>query len=136
MRLLERIPVPWTENQRKVILWIVAILVGYGAIRLFFNRAYVSDPQPLLPPRAVRVADKIDPNVADAPTLAALPMIGEKRAADIVAYRERVARDYPGEVAFKSPDDLLKIRGIGASIVDQISPYLMFPTTIRPSSQP
>jgi DNA uptake protein ComE-like DNA-binding protein len=135
MSVTDHVPVLWTASQRRVIIGIVALLVLYGSIRLFLNRAYVSNPQPATPAHANDLADKIDPNIADAATLSVLPLIGDKRATDIVTYRERYTRDHPGEFAFKSIQDLLKIRGIGASTIDQIRPYLTFPTE-RPATQP
>ena len=69
-------------------------------------------PPPAQGPRYHEVADKLDPNTADAASLAALPMIGEKRAADIVEYREKNG-------AFKSADELRKIKGIGAKTLER-----------------
>src|SRR5437764_158160 len=132
----DHVPEPWTPPQRGVILLILAGLLIYGSIRLLLNRAYVSNPQPLTPPRAADLADKIDPNTADAPTLSVLPLIGDKRAADIVAYRERYMREHPGEVAFKSVEDLLKIRGIGMATIEQLRPYLIFPKPNHAATQP
>jgi competence ComEA-like helix-hairpin-helix protein len=128
------LPDPWTTSQRRFVVVIVIGLILYGGVRLFFNRAYVSNPQPATPVHANDLADKIDPNSADVPTLAVLPLIGDKRASDIVAYRERFTRDHPGDVAFKSIEDLLKIRGIGGSTIEQIQPYLIFPKD-RPATQ-
>ncbi|HEX3358185.1 MAG TPA: helix-hairpin-helix domain-containing protein [Tepidisphaeraceae bacterium] len=133
MSLRDHLPIPWTASQRGVILVILAGLLIYGSIRFYLNRSYVSDPQPTTPAHAADLADRIDPNTADAPTLAVLPLIGEKRAADIVAYRKRYTDDHPGQPAFKSLEDLLKIRGIGASTIAQMQPFLIFPTS-RPSS--
>jgi competence ComEA-like helix-hairpin-helix protein len=127
MGLIDRIPEPWTPSQRRVVIGIVAALVVYGSIRLWFNRAYISDPQPITPAHAAELADKIDPNSADAATLSVLPLIGDKRAADIVAYRDRHTRDHPGEPAFRTVEDLLRIRGIGAATIEQLRPFLIFP---------
>jgi competence ComEA-like helix-hairpin-helix protein len=135
MSLRDHLPELWTAPQRAVILVLLTCLLFYGSTRLLMNRRYVSDPQPTTPPRAADLADKIDPNTADASTLAVLPLIGEKRAADIVAYRERFVTDHANDIAFKSLEDLLKIRGIGAATIDQIRPYLIFPST-RPATQP
>ena len=110
-------------------------MLGYLAIRWWLNPMYVSDPQPRDPPRAIELADRIDPNTADAATLAALPMIGEKRARDIVGYRERFLKDNPGKVAFQRPQDLYRIRGFGVAIVAQIQPYLLFPDK-APATRP
>jgi DNA uptake protein ComE-like DNA-binding protein len=135
MGLIDRLPDPWSASQRRVILFIVAGLVIYGSIQLFRNRSYVPDPQPAMPPQAADLADKLDPNTADVATLAVLPLIGDKRAADIIAYRDRYARNHPGEPAFKKVEDLLNIRGIGLAMVAQIRPYLVFPTT-QPTTRP
>ena len=132
----DHVPEPWTAPQRGVILIILMGLLVYGSIRLFSNRAYVSNPQPIAPPHAAELADRIDPNTADAATLSVLPLIGEKRAADIVAYRERFVRDHRGDVPFKSVEDLLRIRGIGATTIDQLRPYLIFSKQNPSSTKP
>ena len=104
----DHVPEPWTSPQRVVILLFLAGLLIYGSVRLLLNRAYVSNPQPVTP----------------------------ARAADIVAYRERYVREHPGDVAFKSLEDLLKIRGIGVATIEQLRPYLIFPKPNRPATQP
>ena len=129
MNLRDNVPELWTAPQRRMIIGIVIALCFFGFLKLFFNNAYVSNPQPAVPSHANDLADRFDPNTADAATLAVLPLIGDKRAADIVAYRERFTREHPGQVAFNSVEDLMKIRGIGTATVDQIRPYLIFPST-------
>ena len=79
----------WTAPQRRVLLVLLTIMLVFLAGRYACNSRYVSDPQPDLPPRYDELADRIDPNTADWQTLAALPGIGERRARDIVGYRER-----------------------------------------------
>jgi hypothetical protein len=129
-------PGPWTPSQRGVLLTVVVILCVALSIRLYFNRAYVSDPQPVRPARYDELADKLDPNVADWQSLAVLPQLGEKRAKDIVDYRERFAREHPGEQAFKRPQDLLYIKGIGVAMLETLRPYLMFPATQPAATRP
>lgn len=124
----------WTIPQRRALIVVCLALVAYISVRFFLNRRYVSDPQPDASELAQDLEDKIDPNTADAPTLAVLPLIGEKRAADIVAYREEYLRKYPGKIAFKSLDDLGEIRGIGPSTLMQVKPYLVF-ATVPPTTQ-
>jgi competence protein ComEA len=128
------LPQPWTPAQRGVLIALVLGLALYAGVRYALNPMHVSNPQPLVPPRASELADRIDPNTADLDSLAALPLIGERRARDIVAYRERFVADHPSEAAFKKPDDLLRIRGIGASMVDQLKPYLLFPPATQPAT--
>jgi hypothetical protein len=125
---------PWTARQRSVILGLVILLFVYLTSRAVLHRQYVADPQPINPSRAAELADRIDPNTADAATQAALPSIGEKRARDIVAYREQFVADHPGRVAFRSAADLLPIKGFGGAIVSSIEPYLLFPAAL--ASQP
>jgi DNA uptake protein ComE-like DNA-binding protein len=119
----------WSPAQRLVLITLILLMCGYLLVRLAFTSKYVSDPQPAQGARAAELQDKIDPNIADAQTLALLPNLGEKRAREIVAYREEFHRTRPGKVPFQSPDDLLKVKGIGVSAVESLTPYLSFPTT-------
>jgi hypothetical protein len=125
MRFLPR---PWSLRHRKLLIGLLCVMLVYLVARLIINPVYVSNPQPRVPSRASEVEDRIDPNMADVPTLATLPLIGEKRAKDIVTYREQYIVDHPGKLAFEKPTDLLRIRGIGPSMLEQIRPYLIFPT--------
>jgi competence protein ComEA len=127
---------PWTASQRGVLLVFVFILCAALSIRLYFNRAYISDPQPVRPARFDELADRLDPNTADWQSLAVLPQLGEKRAREIVDYRERFTHQHPGHVAFTRPQDLLYVRGIGLAMLETLRPYLMFQTTTRPATQP
>ena len=79
----------WTYSQRRVLLVLLSVLCVALIVRYALHPVYVSDPQPPVPARFSELADRIDPNTADWQTLAALPGIGERRAKDIVAYRER-----------------------------------------------
>ena len=123
----------WNDSQRRVLLVLLTVLLASLGTRYACNRMYVSDPQPEVSPRFDELADRIDPNTADWQTLAALPGIGERRARDVVEYRQRKraeARD-PALVVFDAPGDLLYVRGIGVAIVEALKPYLQFPTTNR-----
>jgi hypothetical protein len=123
----------WSEGHRRVLIGLLAILLVYLSIRLLLNPVYVADPQPLEPPRFAEVQDRIDPNTADAHTLAALPLIGEKRGEEIVAYRAQFVAEHPGELAFKAIEDLRRIRGIGTATLAQLEPFLIFPS-LSPST--
>lgn len=59
-----------------------------------------------LPAPTPEVWEKININTADAETLQALPGIGEKRAADIVADREEKG-------PYHYPEDLTRVKSIG-----------------------
>ncbi len=128
----------WTSSQRRVLIAGLCVLLAFLAVQLLFRPLYVSDPQPDQPARFDELADRIDPNTADVSTLSALPMIGPKRAADIVRYREAFLAENPGAKAFDKPEDLLRIHGIGAAMLASVRPYLILPSDNRPAttSQP
>jgi Helix-hairpin-helix motif len=126
---------PSGTPRRGVLIGLLGFILVYLSIRLLMNPSYVSDPQPHVPARGGEVENRIDPNTADWSTLAALPQIGERRARDIVAYREQFAAQNPGQVAFTRAEDLYRIRGFGVALVSLIEPYLVFPGAL-PSTQP
>ncbi|HWP40045.1 MAG TPA: helix-hairpin-helix domain-containing protein [Tepidisphaeraceae bacterium] len=126
--------VGWSRPQRGVLMFLLAAMLVWLGIRLVLNPIYVADPQPLWPARAGELEDRIDPNIADWHTLAALPVIGEKRARQIVAFRESYLAANPGSQAFQQPQDLLRIKGIGPAMLAQIEPYLIFASTTQPAS--
>lgn len=118
----------WTRSQRRGLLVLLTALLLFLTFRVVHNRMYISDPQPTEGPRAAELESRIDPNSADWQTLAAIPGLGEKRAKAIVAYRDSVHVANAGKLAFHSPSDLLHIRGIGAATIDNLRPYLTFPS--------
>jgi DNA uptake protein ComE-like DNA-binding protein len=130
----QRPPEVWTASQRGVLLALLAGLLIYLIVRYLLNPLYVSNPQPVRPPRYDELADKIDPNTADWQTLAALPGLGEKRAKTIIEYRESFTTENPGHLAFAEPEDLMLVRGIGPSMLATLRPYLLFPTS-QPTTQ-
>lgn len=93
---------------------------------LVLSQAHIPDPLPPAGHQFEELEDRIDPNTADASLLAALPALGEKRAAEIVMFRERAKNQDPNHIAFQEPKDLMQVRGIGPAIVQQISPFLRF----------
>jgi DNA uptake protein ComE-like DNA-binding protein len=126
----------WTDSQRRVLLVLLTILLLSLVARYTYNSMYVSDPQPETGSHYADLADRVDPNTVDWQTLAALPGIGERRARDIVEYRERKraqAHD-PTLAVFRAPGDLLYVKGVGVGIVQALDPFLLFPTTNRSST--
>ena len=113
--------------QRRVIAVFLTLLISYGVVRLILNPIYINDPQPPAGDLAAKLADRLDPNTATAAELAALPGLGDKRAAAIVNRRETVLKRDPTTVPFRSADDLFVISGFGQSMVDSLRPYLTFP---------
>jgi competence ComEA-like helix-hairpin-helix protein len=123
----------WTRPQRGVLIALVLLFAAILLVRLACNRMYVSNPPPARADRYDELADRIDPNTATWRELAVLPAIGEKRAKEIVAYREQFVVRQPTRLAFAEPDDLLKVKGVGAAMVETLRPFLLFPTT-RPAT--
>lgn len=129
-------PQLWTASQRGVVIGIVIALLGCLAVQSWLNPVDVSDPPPSDPARFSELQDRIDPNTANEAMLAALPSLGEKRAREIVDYRQAFARLHPDQIVFGEAGDLQQVKGIGPGIVANIEPFLIFPArslTSRPS---
>ena len=60
---------------------------------------------------------KVNINEADASELALLPRVGPALSARIVEYREETGK-------FKSPEDLMLVRGIGEKTFELMEPYV------------
>jgi hypothetical protein len=118
----------WSLPQRRALVLLLAVLLVCLAIRFSLDRSYVSDPQPPEGSRAAELASRIDPNSAGWQTLSAIPTLGPKRAKDIVAFRDRLRATDPARVVFRGPTDLLQVRGIGAATMENLRPYLLFPS--------
>jgi DNA uptake protein ComE-like DNA-binding protein len=110
----------------------LSIFVIYLSIEWASHRLWLPNPLPATGPAAAELADRIDPNSADWQTLSALPGIGEKRAHQIVAYREQRRIDQTDRPAFTCIEDLGLVGGIGLETQAKLAPFLMFPTT-RPA---
>lgn len=126
----------WTPGQRGVVMALVGGLLVYAVIFGVVNRRYVPDSLPAEGPLAAQMASRLDPNTASADELAMIPNIGPGRARQIVAYRERVVGDDPKAVAFQKPEDLLRVKGIGWSLLNHMIPHLLFPDSDTPSVEP
>ena len=125
----------WTLAQRRALLALLVVLLVWLAVQYARNRSFVPDPPPAEGSRAGELASRIDPNSADWQTLAAIPTLGPKRAKDIVAYRDCLRSTDANGVAYRTAADLLRIRGIGAATVENLRPYLIFPTD-SPTTHP
>jgi DNA uptake protein ComE-like DNA-binding protein len=116
----------WTGRQRLVLAIVVLALALIFGLRAVRNPARVSNP-PGDGELSNDLATRIDPNTADWPAWAALPLIGEKRAKEIVAFRETWQAEHPGEACFEKPEDLTRVKGIGKVTIATLKPYLTFP---------
>lgn len=73
-----------------------------------------------------RPPSPLDPNTASLDSLQMLPGVGPVLAARIVAARE-------GGLAFRSPADLLAVKGIGPASLSRLGPFLRFPAGPAPA---
>jgi DNA uptake protein ComE-like DNA-binding protein len=120
----------WTTRQCMVLATITVGLATYLAIRASRDSVDLSPQSPQDDPQIMaQLADRLDPNTAPWESLAALPNLGQRRAHDIVAYREKVQHEFPARIPFARPDDLMRVNGIGTATVANLRPYLVFPTS-------
>ena len=92
---------------------LVLLLAAAFALSPALSRAVASSR----PASAVSMADPIDVNQASAAELSLLPGVGPSLAAAIVADRE-------SRGAFRRPQDLDRVRGIGPAIMARILPHV------------
>jgi len=119
----------WSPTQRGVLIAFVLILSTILLLRLARDRMYVSNPPPPHADRYDDLADRIDPNTASWQELAVLPQIGEKRAKEIIAYREAFVAQPPNRIPFTRSEDLMRVKGIGPAMIETLRPHLAFPAT-------
>src|ERR1041384_2041644 len=113
----------WTPRQRLALSLIVLLILSYLLIRYQFTPARIGNPQPLEGPRASDLLDKLDPNTASKDDLSALPNLGPALAPRITEDRERFQKDPPNDPAYKTIDDLQRIKGIGPATLENLKPY-------------
>ncbi len=99
-----------------------AFLVGFLLCWLFTIPLTVSHYRKLNDTGIVKVLSKIDPNNAGLHSLTRLPGIGPSLANAIIEYRQKSKR----QAVFKTAEDLLDVKGIGAKKLIAIKPYLYF----------
>jgi competence ComEA-like helix-hairpin-helix protein len=116
----------WTAAQRRALMALIAAAGMWLGVKAFLNPVFVPSPIVNAGSRAGELADRINPNTASAPMLATLPDLGFARAEAIVSYRQDYVAAHPGKLAFAKPDDLTNVKGIGAAMLEKLSPYLDF----------
>ncbi len=98
------------------VIFAAALLAGQQSKPIAVGRE-----MPLWGERISAATERINPNTASAGSLQRLPGVGRIRAESIVAYRHA-----NGPVAFRSPEDLANILGIGPATVRNVTPHLAF----------
>ena len=74
----------------------------------------------------LQIANQINPNTAETQSMVRLPDIGFSRAQAIIEYRNNIVKNNNGITAFRCPDDLQKVTGIGPKTIQNIEQLLTF----------
>ncbi len=90
--------------------WMVRTVGTSQSVRIETERTGEELPVEIPSPTPLPAGERVDLNTAGVEELQALPGIGEKRAADIVADRE-------ANGPFRYPEDLTRVKGIGEETV-------------------
>ncbi|MFI5378471.1 MAG: ComEA family DNA-binding protein [Tepidisphaerales bacterium] len=126
----------WNQRQRVGLALIGFLIATILAFRLWKNRAEIADPMPPSGDRAAELVDRLDPNVADAGVLSAIPGLSRTVATGIVEYRQAWAKAGRRGPAFTCVDDLKNVKGIGDATARMLEGYLVFPATKNAVTRP
>ena len=112
-------------------LWAVVVLCMLGTLGLLAPAAvtrsvWFASEMPVDRRKVSAATERIDPNTASVASLRRLGGIGPMRAQMIVQYRQT-----HGPVAFRKPDDLQKVYGIGPGTVRRIEHFLKLPNDLK-----
>ena len=105
---------------------LIVLSVVFGSALIYhssLNRLWFTDQPDVYPARIFSARQKIDPNTATIASLRRLERIGPILARAIVEYRSTSAKPQ----AFRKPEDLTNVYGIGPGIVNRMRPHLIFP---------
>lgn len=109
-----------TPNEQKMLLFLALAILCGCFLDFFFGKPLMASSTDLDSLKQTVKIDKplcLDIRIATKEELICLPGIGEKRAEDIIAYRET----HP----FASVNDIMKVKGIGAKTYMNILPDLL-----------
>ena len=100
---------------------LIVILVAVASLTCISSPLLAAEPvnTPTAAKESVTVANLTNINTAPSAEIEKLPGVGKKSAAAIVAYRTE-----KGE--FKTPKDLLKVKGIGKKTLEKIQNLISF----------
>jgi hypothetical protein len=114
----------WNRRQRMGLGIFLTLLVAFLVVQ-FLRRPVPMEavvrhgPAPL--------PEQVDPNVASVADLARIPHVGDALAAKIVSYRDARKGTTADGIVFRQASDLDAVPGIGATLVEQLGPFLKFP---------
>ena len=114
----------WTRTHAAALGALCVAAAGLLAASAGAGRLNLGAAPAVFPDRVTAATERIDPNTASIGSLRRLPGIGPMIAERLVEYRS--ARRAP---AFRSPDDLAGVSGIGPRTVEELRPFLEFPAS-------
>ena len=114
------------QSRVQFFAFVIAVFIAVVFSGCFTTRCLRSEQPPRLLAQssagAIELESRINPNNASTASLVRLPQIGSSRAAAIIAYRESIS----SRAAFRSCDDLRKVKGIGPKTVKNLREWLKF----------
>jgi competence ComEA-like helix-hairpin-helix protein len=122
------IPLRYEATWHRAHVAALVVLLAAGAAGLALRWAdrpvRLEAALPVIPSRMATAQEKINPNTATVGSLRRLSGIGPVKAQAIADYAAA-----HGGAAFRRPEDLAAVGGIGPGLVERMRPYLVFPQT-------
>ncbi|MCJ7693173.1 MAG: helix-hairpin-helix domain-containing protein [Sedimentisphaerales bacterium] len=106
------------ESMAFVVCVVLCVLLSSVFVGSFFC---VADED-----NGVFLESRVNPNEASVPSLVRLPGIGRSRAESIVSYRDDLGAANTEGRAFRSCEDLEKVKGIGPKTAEGMCEWLKF----------
>ena len=113
---------PRFRDRHHFVVVILVLIAGAVVIVRSNSGWHIADQAPATAPS---VELRLDPNIASAEELAALPGLGPAMAARIVAYRDKQLASGRNP-AFADLSDLDHVEGVGKATLEAIGPWLQF----------
>ena len=111
----------WQRGHLAALIILCVVAAVFPTVRSLSGALQIGENLPTWPDRLSAGYLRINPNTASAARLQCLPGIGPAKADAIVAYRNA-----HGPHGFSAVEDLAAVRGIGAGIVGQVTPFVRF----------
>jgi len=128
-RFQTRYDLRWSRENLCALLAVCLLALGALVGRRAHRPVRIGERVPVNRRRLEAGVTRMDPNLADAASLCCLPGIGPARAKAILAYRKAY-----GPRAFRSPEDLTAVKGIGPATVEKLAPHLALPAPAPPAT--
>ena len=124
----DRAQMAYNRRRRYLLLLIIIVLMSVLCLYQWSeNRYHVSQLSAAYRQATERLADKVNPNRAEAASLVRLPGIGPMKAQAIIEYRQKkLATNQKQNIIFSCANDLEQVKGIGPGTVENIKEYLVF----------